>query len=81
MEDAEALSLLLAHNLEITSCQELNRDNLTKTFAQYAEVRKAHVEKVLDAGNRAGDTSRDSELMSPDPHGAINKQITNHIQS
>lgn len=34
-------------------------DVLAKSFKQYTDVRKAHVEAVLDAGNRAGDTSRD----------------------
>lgn len=61
LEDTEALSLLLAHNLETTNDREIKRDSLAMTFQQYTEVRKPHVEKVLDAGNRAGDTSRDSE--------------------
>ena len=51
------MALLLAHNLrsdDSTLVQQLD-----STFKQYTTVRKAHVERVLDAGNRAGDSSRD----------------------
>ena len=59
LEDAEALSLLLAHNLNSSSDPGLDTKIIAKTFKQYVDVRKAHVEKILDAGNRAGDSSRE----------------------
>ena len=59
LEDAEALSILLAHNLDRNTGKPPTNDALSKTFKQYMSIRKAHVEKILDAGNRAGDTSRE----------------------
>jgi hypothetical protein len=59
LEDTEALSLLLSHNVHASNDRTIDSDVLAKTFKQYIEVRKAHVEDVLDVGNRAGDTSRD----------------------
>jgi hypothetical protein len=59
LEDAEAFSILFASNLANQSTLELNAGLLDKTFKQYMDVRKAHVEKVLDMGNRAGDSSRE----------------------
>lgn len=59
LEDTEALSLLLSHNLQRSNDDMPQSDVLAKSFKQYTDVRKAHVEAVLDAGNRAGDTSRD----------------------
>jgi hypothetical protein len=32
---------------------------INKTLKQYMDVRKAQVEKILDMGNRAGDSSRE----------------------
>lgn len=57
IEDGEALSLLLARNLDLEHTEALS-EQLRRTFNQYTSVRKAHVERVLDAGNRAGDSSR-----------------------
>ena len=39
-------------------------DKLQKTFEQYMAVRKVHVEKILDAGNRGGDASRDLNIVA-----------------
>lgn len=35
-----------------------------KVFDQYMTVRKAHVERILDAGNRGGDASRDMNVVA-----------------
>ena len=59
VEDTEALSLLLSHNLQAANDRTTDFDVLAKTFKQYMEVRILHVEDVLDVGNKAGDTSRD----------------------
>ena len=61
LEDAEAISLLLARNLGDLS--EISSKAVEITFRQYTTARKAHVEKILDAGNRMGDTSR--EVSTP----------------
>lgn len=58
IEDAEALALLLSHNLDLDNGASLG-EQLKSTFEQYTTVRKAHVERVLEAANRAGDSSRD----------------------
>lgn len=63
IEDGEALSLLLAHSLDLENSGALS-DQLKRTFDQYTTVRKAHVERVLDAGNRAGDSSRDMGFVA-----------------
>ena len=62
LEDTEALSILLAHNLptgeaEVGFAREAKA--LEITFEQYVASRKAHVEKILDLGNKFGDTSRE----------------------
>lgn len=59
LEDAEALSLLMLNSLQTAGGRTPDSQMLKKTFKQYMQVRKSHVEEVLDAGNRAGDTSRD----------------------
>ncbi len=59
LEDAEAFANPLAFNLAEVNKEEVDLKTLGTTFAQYIKVRKAHVEKVLDAGNKAGDSSRD----------------------
>lgn len=59
LEDAEALVDLLFTNMRDSPNAESSTTMLSNTFRQYIAVRKSHVEKVLDAGNRAGDSSRD----------------------
>ncbi|KAK5172064.1 uncharacterized protein LTR77_003701 [Saxophila tyrrhenica] len=63
LEDAEALASLLVFNLQRFTKPESELEILSNTFKQYMQVRKAHVEKVLDAGNRAGDSSREMGLI------------------
>lgn len=64
MEDAEALADLLVTNMKDSADAAISTEKLAKTFKQYITVRKAHVEKVLDAGNRAGDSSRDMGVVT-----------------
>lgn len=66
LEDAEALAMLLAHHLTPASgsAPVPEAKLLQKVFEQYMAVRKAHVEKILDAGNRGGDTSRDMNVVA-----------------
>lgn len=54
--------MLLSHHLASvsdTSDGAKISTALQRTFQQYMQVRKAHVERILDAGNRGGDASRD----------------------
>lgn len=66
LEDAEALAMLLAQNLSSGSGEAVPSTSgaLQKTFQQYMAVRKAHVERILDAGNRGGDASRDMSFVA-----------------
>lgn len=59
LEDAEAFATLLVFNHAESKEHEIDLKTLQTTFDQYMEVRKSHVEKVLDAGNKAGDSSRE----------------------
>lgn len=66
LEDAEALALLLAHHFAPKNDDSTPspREMLQKVFEQYTTVRKAHVERILDAGNRGGDASRDMNVVA-----------------
>lgn len=57
--------MLLAHHLS-TSASNLKTESetLQTVFQQYMTVRKAHVERILDAGNRGGDASRDMNIVA-----------------
>lgn len=63
LEDAEALSLLLTHNLHASDDSSSTFKALQKTFNQYTTVRKAHVEKILDMANRMGNTSKEMNVV------------------
>lgn len=66
LEDAEALAMLLAYHLPSAPESQFSNEPelLQKIFDQYMLVRKAHVEKILDAGNRGGDASRDMNVVA-----------------
>ena len=49
----------LAYNLTKAEEAAHSKADLPQTFEQFTKVRKAHVEQVLDMGNRAGDASRE----------------------
>lgn len=60
--------MLLAHHFSAKQADTPDSSRtsrlLQKTFEQYMNVRKAHVERVLDAGNRGGDSSRDLNVVA-----------------
>lgn len=56
--------MLLAYNMTTAYDGIMDEKTLDKTYLQYTTVRKAHVERVLDVGNRSGDTSRDMGIVS-----------------
>lgn len=58
--------MLLAHHMPSVRENRSSNDPelFQKVFDQYMLVRKAHVEKILDAGNRGGDASRDMNVVA-----------------
>lgn len=57
--------MLLAHNLSGGVKGTNSRDEaLQKTFEQYMAVRKAHVERILDTGNRLDRASGDMNVVA-----------------
>ena len=57
--------MLLAHRLSAGDEASKSADSdFQKTFEQYTTVRKEHVERILDAGNRGGDASRDLNIVA-----------------
>lgn len=62
--------MLLAHHFpssaeDIESCGSAQASEmLQEVFEQYMTVRKTHVERILDAGNRGGDASRNLHIVA-----------------
>lgn len=57
--------MLLVRHLSATSADGAAKPvALEKIFDQYMTVRKAHVERILDAGNKGGDASRDLNVFA-----------------
>lgn len=69
LEDVEALSLFLAHDLRnvyqnpLASQAATERVAITTAAKRYAELRKPHVKKILEHAKRMQDNKRDKSLF------------------